>query len=145
MKTVAVVFVLFVASALAELTEQQKSDLSKFADDCMTEIGIESESIKKMIIGQEPEKNGKFNCYMSCVLKKIGIIQEDGSINVDVVRQEAPADIPKEAIEDLISKCKDTTLNEMKSTIITAGADDCEKAGNLIKCFVENKTFNLFN
>ncbi|XP_053976065.1 general odorant-binding protein 56d-like isoform X2 [Hylaeus volcanicus] len=134
MKTVAVVFVLFVASALAELTEQQKSDLSKFADDCMTEIGIESESIKKMIIGQEPEKNGKFNCYMSCVLKKIGIIQEDGSINVDVVRQEAPADIPKEAIEDLISKCKDTT-----------GADDCEKAGNLIKCFVENKTFNLFN
>lgn len=36
-------------------------------------------------------------------------MEDDGSINVDVAREKAPADVPSDDIEDVINKCKDTS------------------------------------
>ncbi|XP_043265844.1 general odorant-binding protein 56a [Colletes gigas] len=134
MKTVAIFFVFFVASALAGITDEQKEKLFQFKDECMADTKVDSEMIHKALAGDDTENEGKLQCFAACILKKIGIMEQDGSINVEVVKKNAPADVPNEQIEEVLNKCKDIT-----------GATDCEKAGNLVKCFLENKTFNILS
>ncbi|XP_076175217.1 uncharacterized protein LOC143150651 [Ptiloglossa arizonensis] len=134
MNTVAIFIVLFIGSALAAITPDQQAKLIEIKDECMNEIGVDAETLGKALNGTVLENDNKLECFAACVLKKIGIMEDDGSINVDVAREKAPADVPSDDIEDVINKCKDTT-----------GANDCEKAANLVKCFLQNKTFKVLN
>ncbi|XP_076295872.1 general odorant-binding protein 56a-like [Lasioglossum baleicum] len=133
MKTILVVFALCFVSALA-LTDEQKAKLTQYKKDCIMESGVDSKAVDDAKAGNFNENDEKLGCFSSCMLKKIGIMNSDGSVNEETARQKAPAEITKEQLDDVFNKCKDTT-----------GPNDCKKAANLVKCFKDNKTFKIFN
>ncbi|XP_076240646.1 general odorant-binding protein 56d-like [Calliopsis andreniformis] len=131
MKTIFVVFALCFVGALA-LTDEQKTKLAEFKNACITETGVEPQAIENAKSGNADENDQKLKCFASCMLKKVGVMNEDGSFNEEVTRKRAPSHVTKDQVDDLINKCKDTT-----------GDDVCDKAAKLVKCYKENKTFNL--
>ncbi|XP_003708550.1 general odorant-binding protein 56d-like [Megachile rotundata] len=133
MKTVAVIFAFCLVGALA-LTEEQKAKLTQHKNACITETGVDAQVVENAKTGNFAEDDEKLACFASCMLKKIGVMNADGTINVEVARQRAPSTVPQEQVESVINKCKDTT-----------GPNDCKKASNLVKCFKDNKSFNVLN
>ncbi|XP_029047643.2 general odorant-binding protein 56d-like [Osmia bicornis bicornis] len=134
MKTIAVIFAFCLVGALA-LTEEQKAKLTQHKNACITETGVDAQVVENAKSGNFAENDDKLACFSSCMLKKIGIMGEDGTVNLDVARQRAPANVPKDQVESVINKCKDSAT----------GPNDCKKAANLVKCFVDNKSFNVLN
>ncbi|XP_076651124.1 general odorant-binding protein 56a-like [Halictus rubicundus] len=133
MKSILVVFALCLVSALA-LTEEQKAKLSQFKNDCITETGVDAKVVDDAKAGNFNDNDEKLACFTSCMLKKIGITNQDGSFNEGTARQKAPAGVTKEQLDDVINKCKDIT-----------GPNECKKAANLYKCFKDNKSFSVLN
>ncbi|XP_017878110.1 general odorant-binding protein 56d-like [Ceratina calcarata] len=131
MKTIAVVLAICFVGAMA-LTDEQKAKLAEHKAVCITETGVDAQVVENAKNGNWADGDEKLECFSACMLKRIGIMRPDGSISEEVTRQKAPTDIPKEKIDDVINKCKGTT-----------GANDCKKAANLAKCFIENKSFNV--
>lgn len=114
------------------ITDEQKTKLTEYRNVCITETGVESQILENARKGNVDHDNEKLACFASCILKKIQIVNPDGFTNMEVVRQRAPADVPKDQVDDVINKCKGTT-----------GLNECRKAANLVKCFVDNKTFHV--
>ncbi|CAL7937723.1 unnamed protein product [Xylocopa violacea] len=133
MKTIVVVFAFCLVGALA-LTEEQKAKLSEYKSACITETGVDTQVVDNAKSGNYAKDDEKLGCFTACMLKKIGIMNQDGSVNEEVARKRAPPNIPKEQVEDVISKCKDTT-----------GPNDCQKASNLAQCFIDKKSFNVLH
>ena len=129
MKTFALIVALCVSGALADITSEQVTRLLRYKDECMGEIGIDDEIIEKaMKEGTSYHREVKLECFMACILKKVGIMNEDGSINVDAAKEHASASVPKSAVHESIKKCKDAV-----------GANDCEKAANFVDCLMEKQ------
>ncbi|XP_078053043.1 general odorant-binding protein 56a-like [Augochlora pura] len=133
MKTVLVVFALCFVSALA-LTDEQKAKLVQYKNDCIADTGVDAKVVDDAKAGNFNVDDEKLACFSSCMLKKIGIMNADGSINEETARKKAPAGVTQEQIDDVINKCKDIT-----------GPNDCKKAANLVKCFKDNKSFSVLN
>ncbi|XP_033342464.1 general odorant-binding protein 56a [Megalopta genalis] len=133
MKAALIVFALFFVSALA-LTDEQKAKLTQYKKDCITDTGVDAKTVEEAKTGNFNMDDEKLACFSSCMLKKIGIMNADGSLNEETARQKAPAEVTKEQIDDVINKCKDIT-----------GPNDCKKAANLVKCFKDNKSFSVLN
>ncbi|CAK9824343.1 General odorant-binding protein 56a [Anthophora retusa] len=131
MKTIAVVFALCFVGALA-LTDEQKAKLAEYKTACIAETGVDTHLIENAKKGNVAKDDEKFGCFSSCMLKKIGIMNQDGTLNEEVARQKAPSTIPKDQVETVINKCKTAT-----------GQTDCKKAANLVSCFMDHKTFNV--
>ncbi|XP_015434872.1 PREDICTED: general odorant-binding protein 56d-like [Dufourea novaeangliae] len=135
MKAIFVVAALcFVAVQSAVLSDEQKAKLAAHKTHCLAETGVDAQTVEDAKNGNVAENDEKLACFGSCMLKRIGIMNQDGSVNEEITRKRVPASVPKEQVDDLINKCKDTT-----------GANDCDKAAKLIKCFKENKQFTLLH
>ena len=132
MKTFAVIFTFCLVGALA-LMEEQRAKLSAHKTACIAETGVDQqliENAKKGIIADDD----KLSCFALCMLKKIGAMTDDGTINVELVRQKMlDGGIAVEKIDNIINKCADI-----------AGPTPCKKAGNIIKCLA-NTNLNILN
>ncbi|XP_076758405.1 general odorant-binding protein 56d-like [Xylocopa sonorina] len=133
MKTIIVVFAFCLVGALA-LTEEQKTKLTEYKNSCITETSVDTQVVDNAKNGNYAKDDEKLGCFTACMLKKIGIMNPDGSVNFDVARKKAPSDINKDQVEDVISKCKDST-----------GSNECQTASKLAQCFLEKKSFNLLH
>ena len=133
MKTIFVVAALCFVGALA-LTDEQKAKLTEFKGACITESGVDPQTVENAKKGIAVEGDEKLACFTSCMLKKIGILNQEGNFDEETARKRAPSTIAKDQVDDIIAKCKDTT-----------GANDCDKAAKLLKCFKEHKSFNVLN
>ncbi|XP_031843085.1 general odorant-binding protein 56d-like [Nomia melanderi] len=133
MKAILLVAALCFVSALA-LTDEQRAKLSEYKKSCVAESGVDIKTVEDAKAGNIPESDEKLACFASCMLKKIGIMNQDGSINEEVARQKVATTVPQDQAEELIGKCKDTT-----------GANDCDKAFKLVKCLKTNKSFAVLN
>ncbi|XP_017795892.1 PREDICTED: general odorant-binding protein 56d-like [Habropoda laboriosa] len=131
MKTIAVVFALCFVGAMA-LTDEQKAKLTEHKTACIAETSVDPQVVENAKKGNFAQDDEKLGCFVSCMLKKIGIMNQDGSVNEEVTRAKAPSDIPKDQVETIINKCKTAT-----------GANDCKKAANIASCFMKNKTFSV--
>ncbi|KAG7200593.1 hypothetical protein KM043_001152 [Ampulex compressa] len=132
MKTIAVVFALCVVGALAGITEEQRTKLKAYKDSCIAETGVNPTAVENIKRGQLAQDDEKVACFATCMLKKIGILNPDASINEEVARAKLPATVPQGEAEAVFANCRNI-----------GGANACEKGGNLLKCFMENKRFSV--
>lgn len=134
MKTLLVLVCICLVGALGALTDEQKAKLKAYKTSCIQETGVAEDDVEKAKTGQIPEDNEKLSCFAACMLKKIGIMNPDGTVNEEVARSKIPQDVPQEKAEEVFKKCKDVS-----------GSNTCEKGGNLMKCFMENKDFSVLH
>ncbi|KAL0828878.1 hypothetical protein ABMA28_003784 [Loxostege sticticalis] len=124
------------------LTEEHKLKLQAtfetVGEKCAKENNITEEDIaafkeRKFPDGQEAA------CFSACVLKNIGLIDDEGQLSHDLAVENAKAVFGEgdeiKAIEEFIETCKDSVAD---------GADACERAKLVFKCFVEHsEKFNF--
>ncbi|KAK1120042.1 hypothetical protein K0M31_012771 [Melipona bicolor] len=106
MKTLAVIFTFCLVGVLA-LTEEQKAKLSAHKTACIAETGVDQQLIEDAKKGIAADDD-KLSCFAFCMLKKIGAMTDDGTINVELVRQKlSDSGIPVEKIDNILNKCTD--------------------------------------
>ncbi|OXU29508.1 hypothetical protein TSAR_003820 [Trichomalopsis sarcophagae] len=136
MKTFAIVLTLCIVGAYAStLKDDQKAKLREYKESCITETGADKAVIDGIIKGGPINRDEKLDCFSACMLKKIGIMRPDGSIDVESARAKAATtnvDVAK--ANEVIDKCKDLK-----------GKDTCETGGSVFGCFITNKDFPVLN
>ena len=127
MKSIALILALCVSGAVASVTSDQVLKLLRYKEECMGETGSTDEMIGKAIQeGTNFQKEAKLGCFIACILKKLGIMNEDGSIDVPAAEEQVTLNIPKDEVHNMIIKCTNT-----------GGADVCEKAAYFADCLVD--------
>ncbi|EFN84434.1 General odorant-binding protein 56d [Harpegnathos saltator] len=89
-----------------QLTEEQKAKLKDYKESCISETGVDRDVVKNAKEGVIDENNEKLACFATCLLKKTGVMKENGDIDIDVVRSKMPPGISQEDVDDLIQKCQ---------------------------------------
>nr|WNA16301.1 odorant binding protein 2C [Quadrastichus mendeli] len=136
MKCFVIVLAVCVAGAYAAtLNDEQKATLKGFKEGCITESGVSADTVNAIIKGGEIKREEKLDCFSACMLKKIGIMRADGTIDVEASRAKVKTtnvDVAK--ADKIIDKCKDLI-----------GKDTCETGGNVFACFVQGKDFPVLD
>ncbi|XP_028178747.1 general odorant-binding protein 28a-like [Ostrinia nubilalis] len=118
------------------LTEEHKvriqATFETVGEKCAKENNITEEVIAAFKSREFPEGQ-EAACFSACVLKNIGLIDDEGQLSRETAVTNAK-DIfgdgdELKAIEDFIETCKDSVVD---------GADACERAKLVFKCFVEH-------
>ncbi|XP_008548248.1 general odorant-binding protein 56d [Microplitis demolitor] len=130
MKIFAVILAVCFVGALAELTEEQKAKLRELRTACVTETGVDEANVDSAKQGVWKMDDVKLRCFFFCMMKKIKVMNEDGTLNEEMTRKRMANDLPADKIDAVMMKCKD-----MK------GADMCETAMMMMKCYAEEKAF----
>ncbi|XP_019874708.1 general odorant-binding protein 56d [Aethina tumida] len=129
MKTI-VVAVLVIA--LVGVSHQQEDPaaiqkkLLEYRDQCLTETGANKDVVTKADAGLFDDNDKKLQCFAQCFYKKQGYIGDDGAFKSDVVEARLPSGANKEESLAIIRKCQ-----------ALKGADGCETAYVIHKCFFE--------
>ncbi|XP_032691012.1 general odorant-binding protein 83a-like [Odontomachus brunneus] len=131
MKVIVVVLAVCFAAALGELTDEQKEKLKTYKESCISETGVDPNVVKNAKEGMIDESDEKLACFATCLLKKMGMMKENGDIDIDAVRSKIPSNIPQEEADRVINICKDIT------------GTGCWKGGNIMKCVLQNKKVPL--
>ncbi|KAJ8684305.1 hypothetical protein QAD02_020097 [Eretmocerus hayati] len=136
MKAFVIILTVCIIGAYAStLTDTQKAKLREFKEACVTESGVDAAVVDNILKGGAITRDEKLDCFSSCVLKKIGIQREDGSIDVALAEKKASetnADVNK--AKAVINKCKDLV-----------GKNTCETGGSVFECFVKEKDFPVLD
>ncbi|XP_044594419.1 general odorant-binding protein 56d-like [Cotesia glomerata] len=130
MKVFAIVLAVCFVGALAELNDEQKAKLKEFKTHCVTETGVDESFIEKAKNGEWMMDDMKLRCFMKCMMMKIKVMKEDGTLDEEITKKKMANDLPADKIDEVMMKCKD-----MK------GADACETAMMMMKCYAEQKAF----
>lgn len=76
--------------------------LNNAHQECATESGIEEDVIKKTFAGDLVEDE-KLKKHVLCVNRKLGFFNDDGEIQVEVIRKTIGEDIDN--VDELVEKC----------------------------------------
>nr|AKP80533.1 putative odorant-binding protein 1 [Sclerodermus sichuanensis] len=111
------------------LSEADVAELMKYQDACIAESGVDPVLIENAKKGDvAPDEN--LACFASCMLQKLGMMNDQGVLNLDNIRAKIPDNVDKAKAEEVINKCKDVPGNH-----------HCLKAGNFVQCFMQHKEF----
>lgn len=115
----------------SELSPEQLKQWHDIKEACITESGVSREFV------EEAEKgvliiDEKLACFGACAMKKIGLMREDGSIDIDAGIANIPIAFNKERAEEALRKCAKLDNSNL-----------CMKAGIIIKCLMDQKKYVL--
>ncbi|KAK4885841.1 hypothetical protein RN001_002112 [Aquatica leii] len=119
--TTVLLFSLF--AAIQALSSDEITKLKGYYDDCVKSTNVNVELILKARKG-EFSSDANLQKYFFCMFNKIGIINENGSVQIDVIRDKIPADVNKEDAEKIIAACKDKI-----------GKDKYDTAREIYECY----------
>ncbi|OXU29502.1 hypothetical protein TSAR_003814 [Trichomalopsis sarcophagae] len=134
MKYFAVIFAFCFVGAMAALTEEQKAKLKEYKYACITETGVSEDVIESVKKGEQVAFDEKLNCFSACMLKKVGIMNADGTMNEEVARAKVPQDLPKDKVDQVINTCK-----------AGVGKDSCETGGKVLTCLMKTKAVSILH
>nr|ALS31051.1 odorant-binding protein [Phenacoccus solenopsis] len=111
------------------LSDEDKQRHHQESEECIAESKLDPQILADMKAGKKPDPIPReLHCYAKCILKKEGVMKEDGSINED---RPGRSDAAKEC-ED---KAKPASLAE---------ADQCDTAGKIMGCYAKNHLIPKF-
>ncbi|XP_058797520.1 general odorant-binding protein 56d-like [Phymastichus coffea] len=134
MKSFVVVFAICITGALAGITDEQKAKLVQHKVACISETGVSEDVVNKLKEGEPVVFDDKVNCFSACMLKRVGIMKPDGSIDEQVARAKIPKDLPQDKVDQVINSCK-----------VQVGKDNCETGGKVLACLAKTKAVNLLH
>ncbi|XP_029677834.1 general odorant-binding protein 56d-like, partial [Formica exsecta] len=115
------------------ITDEQKAKLRQYKESCINESGVDPTVVENAKKGEIAEGDEKLACFSTCLLKKIGIINANGDIDWEVARAKVPSGVPQEQTDRIYNNCQNVA------------GEGCAKGANLLKCFVENKSFSVLS
>ncbi|XP_077285390.1 general odorant-binding protein 56d-like [Arctopsyche grandis] len=119
-----VVFVAFAMFVSAQaLTDAQKTLLKAHYEHCTEETGVDKELVKKTRTGDFSFDDAKTKSFMFCMLKRSGVMTDDGVFHRDIAVSKVEDDI-KEDVGRAIDIC-----------VKEPGSTNDEKAWNYVKCY----------
>ncbi|XP_057340920.1 uncharacterized protein LOC130677993 [Microplitis mediator] len=130
MKIFAVILAVCFVGALAELNEEEKAKLHEYRTACLTEIGSYEDQVSNAPDGNWIVYGLQLQCFSSCMLMKIKAMNEDGTLNEEIIRKRMANDVPADKIDAVIMKCKDLK-----------GANICETGMMIMRCCTNEKIF----
>ncbi|XP_017486528.1 PREDICTED: general odorant-binding protein 56d-like [Rhagoletis zephyria] len=132
MKYFATVIVLtFVAVAVGQdglkLSAEQKEKVHLLVGECAKETGVSKEAILALRQGDFSQVDDKVKCFSKCYQERLGYLV-NGVVNEEAVQKSLGPLAGEEQIKAVQAKC-----NGVK------GANDCETAFELYKCYYGEK------
>ncbi|KAM0730336.1 General odorant-binding protein 56d [Formica fusca] len=133
MKAIIIVLTVTIVVVLGGITDEQKAKLRQYKESCINESGVDPTVVENAKKGEIAEGDEKLACFSTCLLKKIGIINANGDIDWEVARAKVPSGVPQEQTDRIYNNCQNVA------------GEGCAKGANLLKCFVENKSFSVLS
>ncbi|XP_066581587.1 general odorant-binding protein 83a-like [Prorops nasuta] len=113
------------------LSEADVADILKYKDACIAESGVDPDLIERAKKGDiVPDEN--LACFASCMMQKLEVMDDQGVLNLDKIRNIAPSTIDKATVDEIINSCKDVPGNH-----------PCLKAANFLQCVMKSKNFTV--
>ncbi|RZB40462.1 PBP GOBP domain containing protein [Asbolus verrucosus] len=106
----------------ARMTQEQRD---KFNTDCLASSEADADAIAKIRSGNFAS-DPKIHKYFGCMLRSVGVMNQEGQLQVDVLKANAPKNMKKDEGFKLFVACKDKK-----------GGSVDETAYLLYKCFWE--------
>uniref|UniRef100_A0A0C9R1T1 Obp56d_3 protein n=2 Tax=Fopius arisanus TaxID=64838 RepID=A0A0C9R1T1_9HYME len=130
MNTSIVVLVLCALAAAAwgkEIPEEIRAGTAK----CIEITGLDPDVFKSLHETGFENADDKVKCFGACLLKQIGVMAEDGSVDVETAKSLVPSDMPNhDRIVEFIETCH-----------AEKGANECETAHAIGMCMHKNRVF----
>ncbi|XP_057340917.1 general odorant-binding protein 56a-like [Microplitis mediator] len=114
--------------AIGDLTEEERVKLDEHAKACVNETGFYDTNADTGKKDKWITYGFKLQCYFSCMLKKMNIMNEDGALNEEMIRKKMADELPADQIDVVYTKCKDLK-----------GANMCETAMVIMKCYDDER------
>nr|ALG36139.1 odorant binding protein 6 [Sclerodermus sp. MQW-2015] len=111
--------------------DEEQEKMKKYKEECIPETGVERSYVDDAELGIL-RLDEKLACYAACMMKKVGVMRADGSINDEVAISKIPSGINQEKATEVFHKCKRVPSK-----------NHCLKAGLMAKCFVDNQDYVL--
>ncbi|XP_066581585.1 general odorant-binding protein 83a-like [Prorops nasuta] len=111
--------------------EEEQAKMKVFKEECIPETGVDRSFVDDAELGIL-RLDEKLACYAACMMKKVGVMRPDGSINDEVALSKIPSGINQEKAIEVFHKCKRVPSK-----------NHCLKAGLMAKCFVDNQDYVL--
>ncbi|XP_012061112.1 PREDICTED: general odorant-binding protein 69a-like [Atta cephalotes] len=124
MKTIVILLAVSFA-VLSEFTEADHAEREQNKQECIDESGVDPDVLEKAKKGELDDNDEKLACFDTCILKKFGVMKEDGEIDLDKIREHM---LKRNKSEEQINK----TINECGNV----DGEGCQKGRNLMKCFM---------
>ncbi|XP_057328299.1 general odorant-binding protein 56d-like [Microplitis mediator] len=129
MKIFAVIFAVCVVGALAQLNEDDEAaKMNEYRTACANETGFNDVNVSNIPVGNWITYVPRIQCYYTCIMKKMKIMNEDGTVNEEKTRKRMADKFPADKIDAVITKCKDLK-----------GAYMCESVMMIMKCYDDEK------
>ncbi|CAG9854874.1 unnamed protein product [Phyllotreta striolata] len=110
------------ATGIKALTEEQIQLMNSLHAECQGQTGVSEDVINQAKAGEFPQDNA-LKCYMKCVFDEVGIIGDDGKLDIEGALAILPEEM-KDVATPVVVKC-DTQ----------AGSDICDAIFNTLKCY----------
>ncbi|CAH1108949.1 unnamed protein product, partial [Psylliodes chrysocephalus] len=107
------------------LTEEQIQLMNSLHSECVGQTGVAEDVIAKAKEGTFADDNA-LKCYMKCVLDEVGIIGDDGKIDIEGALAIVPEEL-KDIATPVMTKCGTQD-----------GSDLCDSIFNTLKCYYES-------
>ncbi|KAF7990214.1 hypothetical protein HCN44_000019 [Aphidius gifuensis] len=128
MKFFAIIFVACIVGAFGALTPEQNSKLEEIRAACAKESSADPAKIENAKKGNWDESDPKLGQFSSCFLKKLGLMDNSGNLNVELTREKIGKVVSAEKADEIMKKCKDLK------------GDNADQTGiKLLKCYTDNK------
>ncbi|KAF7278587.1 general odorant-binding protein 56d-like [Rhynchophorus ferrugineus] len=128
---VSVLVIVVSAISCQEFTEEQKKKILENRKQCIEETKVNPELIEKADQGNFVDDNS-LKCFTKCFYQKAGFVNDEGEVQLDVVKAKLPPQADKEQALAIVEKCK------------IKGKDACDTVYLIHKCYFEHTHPELF-
>nr|AIX97033.1 odorant-binding protein 18 [Monochamus alternatus] len=102
MNTISLLLCIIFISVAHSLTQEEKGSIH---DECFLQTGVHEDNAAKAL-DDEFVDDPKLKLYILCFAKKVGLMNDSGEIQLDVLRVKLSGMISDEAkVEEMIAKC----------------------------------------
>ncbi|KAF3426447.1 hypothetical protein E2986_08632 [Frieseomelitta varia] len=111
----------FVLLTIFILLHSGKADIRK---DCRRESKVSWVALRKLKAGDLEQEDQNLKCYLKCFMMRHGILDKNAEVDVQRALRHLPRRM-QDSSKKLLDKCK-----------CVEGSDPCDKAYNMVKCYV---------
>nr|ALR72508.1 odorant binding protein 20 [Colaphellus bowringi] len=116
---------------VSALTEEQQQIMESLHAECISQTGATEDMIVNARNGDFSEDN-KLKCYMKCVFEELGVLDDDGKVDIDGILAMLP-DEYKDVATTVFNKCG-----------TQAGTDVCDAIFQTHKCYYAANSEHYF-
>ncbi|CAK9794920.1 General odorant-binding protein 56d [Anthophora plagiata] len=113
---------LFILALLVVLSYFVVADIRK---ECRKESKVSWAALRRFKSGNFEPEDPKLKCYLLCFMRKNGIVDQNAEVDVQRALRHLPRSM-QDSSKKLLQKCKSFE-----------GSDPCDKAYQMVKCYVK--------